>query len=592
MIDRRNLLAGGSAAFVVATAGPIAAKSSARKGVLLMNRIAPSSSELYVANLDGTGERKLLQSSGFDYNASISSDGDSVVFTSERNGDGNSDIFRCRIGGTEIKPLITGPAVDDAATMSPDGMRLAFVSTRDGHRANVWVRDLKSGRMRNMTGADHIQGELSNPNSFLRPSWSPDSQWLAFSSDRNTDWRGHDGGKGWEHTQELAIYIVRADGQGFRRIASKPGYCLGSPKWSPDGRRVAFYEMTTEDTWGARRPNLVGKVTSQIVSVDVATGERVEHTSGPGLKVYHQYLSATEVGFLRKGGPEEGVYYTSGRPGFKRALRSPVWSSDVKTLIYEKHEFKARPQNKPLYGWDDELEYRHTDVFPALARDGTLAITEKQQGNSSLVVMKPDGSNRRNIYNPADHGFDPKLLNMGLAGAFQPAWSPDSQWLAFGVGLWFQERNNHKAEIMRVRRDGSDLEKLTDGSVHSGFPSYSADGKEIVYRVWGENNVGLRILDIESRKTRMLTTGYDNLPGWSPDGQRILFTRRVDDVNFDIFTIRPDGSDLLRVTSHRSGDGHAVWTWDGRIMWNSGIYGFRDEAAMTTRFSSTARFLS
>ena len=45
------------------------------------------------------------------------------------------------------------------------------------------------------------------------------------------------------------------------------------------------YEMTTEDTWGARRPNLVGRVTSQIVSIDVASGERVEHTSGPGLKV-------------------------------------------------------------------------------------------------------------------------------------------------------------------------------------------------------------------------------------------------------------------------------------------------------------------
>jgi Tol biopolymer transport system component len=194
--------------------------------------------------------------------------------------------------------------------------------------------------------------------------------------------------------------------------------------------------------------------------------------------------------------------------------------------------------------------------------------------------MKPDGSNKHNIYNPADHGFDPKLLNMGLAGAFQPTWSPDSLWLTFGVGLWFQERNNHKAVIMRVRRDGSGLEKLTDGSVHSGFPSYSAEGNEIVYRVWGENNVGLRILNLESRKTRTLTTGYDNLPGWSPDGQRILFTRKVDDVNFDVFTIRPDGSDLLRVISHRSGDGHAVWTWDGRIMWNSGIYGFRDEAAL------------
>jgi len=54
----------------------------------------------------------------------------------------------------------------------------------------------------------------------------------------------------------------------------------------------------------------------------------------------------------------------------------------------------------------------------------------------------------------------------------------------------------------------------------------------------------------------------------------------VDAVNFDIFTIRPDGSDLLRLTTNRANDGHAVWTADGRIMWNSGIYGFRDEVAL------------
>ena len=248
---------------------------------------------------------------------------------------------------------------------------------------------------------------------------------------------------------------------------------------------------------------------------------------------------------------------------------------------FAQHDFNARPQNKPLYGWDRDWDYRHTDVFPALAPDGTLAYTEKQQGNSSIVIAKPDGSGRRVIYDPAEHGYDPKRLAMGRGGAFQPSWSADSQWLAFGVGYWFQQRNTEKSTIMRIRRDGSGLETLTDGKVHSGFPSYSADGKEIVYRVWGESNFGLRILNIETRATRTLTTAYDNLPGWSPDGSRILFTRKVDDVNFDIFTIRPDGSDQLRVTSHRSGDGHAVWTWDGRIMWNSGIYGFRDEAAPT-----------
>jgi hypothetical protein len=36
---------------------------------------------------------------------------------------------------------------------------------------------------------------------------------------------------------------------------------------------------------------------------------------------------------------------------------------------------------------------------------------------------------------------------------------------------------------MLLRRDGSALEAFTDGTVHSGFPSYSADGKQIVYRV-------------------------------------------------------------------------------------------------------------
>ena len=121
MINRRNFLGVGSAALVMATTGRSAAKNRAKTGVLLMNRIAPSSSDLYIANPDGTGERKFLQTPGFDYNASFSADGSSVVFTSERNGDGNSDVFRCRVDGTGIHSLITGPAVDDAATLSPNG---------------------------------------------------------------------------------------------------------------------------------------------------------------------------------------------------------------------------------------------------------------------------------------------------------------------------------------------------------------------------------------------------------------------------------------------------------------------------------------
>lgn len=589
-MDRRKFLAVAPAALVLASHTDALAKaqrrsvstSPSRKGVMLMNRIGPSSSELYVANADGSGERKFLADTGLEYHASWSPDGNWVVFTSERNGDGNSDIYRARADGTGVEPLVTGASVDDAGVLSPDGAHLAFVSTRDGYRANIWLLDLQTKALRNLTGQGEPQGDPELPDCFFRPAWSPDGQWIAFSSDRNTPWRGHDNGRGWEHTQELSIYVIRPDGSGFRKIASKPGYCLGSPKWSPDGERIVFYEITTEGTWGAHRPEAIGHVESQIVSVDAATGERVEHTSGPGLKVGPQYLGAEDIAYLVKGGPDEGIAFTStARPAWKRAMRSPAWSPDGRQVIYEKVSFRpSRPQNKPLYSWDKGWDYQFTDVFPALSRQGELAITEKQNGDSSIVIMNPDGANRRKIYDPAQNGLDPKLLGMGLAGAFMPTWSPDCQWVAFGVGSWFQLRATGKAVIMRVRRDGKGLEALTDGTVHSGFPSYSADGRRLVYRVWGAENKGLRILDLATRKTQVLTNEYDNVPNWSPDGQRIVFTRKVDATNFDIFTIRPDGTDLRRLTTSGANDAHAVWAADGRILFSTGMYGFRDECAL------------
>ena len=130
---------------------------------MLMNRIAPSSSDLYIANADGSGERKLFDTPALDYNASFASDGENLVFTSERNGDGNSDVFRCRVDGTDAQPLVVDPAVDDAAVLSPVVSHLAFVSTRDGYRANVWVMDLRNGAMRNLTGAANVRETQATP---------------------------------------------------------------------------------------------------------------------------------------------------------------------------------------------------------------------------------------------------------------------------------------------------------------------------------------------------------------------------------------------------------------------------------------------
>jgi Tol biopolymer transport system component len=90
-----------------------------KRGTMLMNRIGPSTSELFIADLDGGNERKLLAESRFDYNASLSADGRWLAFTSERNGDGQSDLFRAPIDGRSVQPLTVTPAVEDAGAISP-----------------------------------------------------------------------------------------------------------------------------------------------------------------------------------------------------------------------------------------------------------------------------------------------------------------------------------------------------------------------------------------------------------------------------------------------------------------------------------------
>ncbi len=577
-IARRQFLTGGIA---------IPAAAARGKRVLLLNRIGPVASQIFLSGADGTNERKVVDSGTLDYNGSFSPDGQWIVFTSERDGLGNANLYRCRVDGSGAERLTDSPAVDDAAVVSPDGTRIAFVSTRNSLLANLWILDLRTRRLRNLTGNAGVAGKAGLPGGFFRPAWSSDGQWIAFSSDRNTEWTGHHGGAGWEHTQELSIYAIRPDGTGFRRVSARPGYCQGSPRWSRDGKRIVFYEALIEYTYWALRPNLVAQTVSQIVSVDVTTGQRIEHTSGPGFKIAPQYLTADEIAYRRKGGPEEGLYSTAGSVARKVKLRSPVWSPDGRTVLYERFTFGSLPQNRSLYSWEPNVEYRHTDTWPVFSKDGKLVLTEKAD-NSSIAIMDADGSNRKRIFDVSNHvasaKLNPKLVGTGLVGAFAPAWSADGEWIVFGLGHWFTERDR-TARLMRIRRDGSGLEELTDGTMNSGFPSCSADGKEIVFRVWTKDVKGLHILNLATRKTRILTVEYDNLPSWSPDGRSILFTRRVETGtkwgNFDICTIRPDGSGFRRLTDSLAVDGHAVWTNGGRqILYNSAEHGYRDEAVL------------
>jgi Tol biopolymer transport system component len=209
------------------------------KESIFVDQWSPTRSELFIADADGKNARKLTAGLDIDYNASFSSDGEWVVFTSERYG--SADIFRVRTTGMDLERLTDSPAFDDQAALSPDGNSLAFVSTRDSGSTDIYVMDLRTRQTRNLT---------HSPGGDYRPSWSPDSRKIAFSSDRGTGLQRSNGN--WELVQAASVYVIGADGRDLRKL-SGDGQFAGSPKWSPDCRRVVFYELAVADTFRARR---------------------------------------------------------------------------------------------------------------------------------------------------------------------------------------------------------------------------------------------------------------------------------------------------------------------------------------------------
>ena len=518
---------------------------------LQFSRVGPTRIGLFLANADGRNERALLRADSLDYNPSFTVDGKWIVFTSER--DGSADIFRVHPNGSGLERLTDDPAFDDQATISPDGSMLAFVSTREGGFANIWVQDLSRSERRARPIA------RTNAGSF-RPSWSPDGKWIAFTSDRDTKRARWDGG--WELVQSTALYIVRADGSSLRRLTELGGYA-GSPRWSPDGRRIMFYRSTPQDVYpgrfGRNRPSV-----SQIVSLDVESGAVHEYTSGPGLKVAPQWLPDGEVGFLEKFGNAKGLAFVSGKTGVPGVMRNPSWSTDGKTVVYQKSIDTKAPEMLPIFSRDAGFLLYRTGNFPAWSPAGDRFVVAI---GSELQMFDVKGENGRTIYDCKDGQLT------------FPAWSPDGKAIAFGAGSYFTG-HARPAAIEIVNSDGSGLRKLTAGPGNAGFPSWSPDGKRIVYRVAGTEQ-GLRILNLEDGKVVTLTTEYDNFPAWSPKGDLIEFTS-FRDGDFEIYTVKPDGSGVHRLTQTIVNDAHGIWSPDGEwIVFSSSRFGWKDEALVS-----------
>ncbi|MDA1370405.1 MAG: hypothetical protein O2971_06545 [Proteobacteria bacterium] len=546
---------------------------------IVMARVFPQPGQLalFVADADGSNERPLVDASVADYNPVWAPDGNTIVFTSER--DGSADLYRVRADGSELQRLTDDPAYDDQGAFSPDGEQLVFSTTRVDGTTDLWILELVTLQSHPLTAGSG--GDF-------RPAWSPDGQWIAFSSDRLSDLPFAYGR--WEHLQLVDLYLIRPDGSELRQITEHGEFC-GSPKWTADSGQIIAYCMTAQQTMDSRRavPEL-GEDT-QLVAIDVVSGSVTELAAGPGVKFNPAPLDNAVLAYILRDADEAGIYYSNGTRGPSGSIGTASWSADRTQVVYHRRvPFEREPW---VETWSPNSQYRLvlTSALPAfspagdrytyLGRAAGTTPGSRPRG-ASVMVADIGGTNARTVYQDQTRNI------------LGPQWLADGEKIAFGIGsfdaffngfhglfLEPEDRAEGGAQIAMVNADGSDYVELTSGSNNSGFPSMSPDGKFMVYRTFGPEGDGLRIMDIETGQVRVLSAGYDNFPFWSPRGDVIMFSRQVEG-DYEIYTVRPDGTDERRLTHSLGNDAHMGWSPDGEyIVFASTRMGYKDEITYT-----------
>ena len=191
-------------------------------------------------------------------------------------------------------------------------------------------------------------------------------------------------------------------------------------------------------------------------------------------------------------------------------------------------------------------------AFPGANGRIAYVLTEKEEidhqtfaPRGDIVTVLPDGS-------------EPRELTEGPLDESGPSWSADGRSLVFSRALGEGEDQPSNYQLFLMNGDGSGQTRITDSPGNDFSPSFSPDGRRIVYSKQpsgpeGSGRSSIWTIGADGTDPRRLVSsprpGYATAPQYSPNGRRIVFAGvpKIGAAN-GIWTMRRDGSDLRRLT--------------------------------------------
>ncbi len=410
----------------------------------------------------------------------VSPDGAHVVF------DMLGDIYRMPAGGGEAELIRGGIGWHMQPTYSPDGQYIAYTSD-EGGGDNIWI--MKAD------GSDAWQVTKESFRLLNSPAWSPDGEYIV-ARKHFTARRSLGAGEIWMYH--------RSGGQGVM-LTARPNdqKDLGEPAFSPDGKFVYYSQDDTPgQTFHYNKDSISGIYS--IKRYELETGDIETVISGMG-------------GAVRPVPSPDGRYLAYvGRDDFQSKLYLYDLETGTSEAVYsdlsrDMQETWAIHGVYPSMSWNTDGSEL---VFYAKGQIHRLNVASGRTANIPFnVSVEKEVQNAVRFRQHIEHDdFDVRMLRSAVV-------SPNADQVIYEALGYLYTRGLPDGDAQRLTEQNDRFEL---------FPSFSRDGRYLVYTTWHDEEQGQVVVrDLRSNSERVLPTGPGKFvePVFSPDGQSVVYRK-------------------------------------------------------------------